>query len=129
VCADATNTKCHRYIGRETNALIVHWPYGAKCWMNPPFGGLYHWMKKAYMASQEDACVVVCFAPSWTQERWYHEFCSRAATIIFLRDEVHFLNADGSVPSGGFPHGMMIVVFRPGVRVPSFEFAHHAMRD
>jgi hypothetical protein len=42
---------------------------------------------------------------------------------------VHFYNADGSAPDGGFPYSMMVVVFKPGDHTPKFSFAHHAMKD
>jgi phage N-6-adenine-methyltransferase len=128
-CADRTTTRCRRFISPETNALKTRWPYGSVAWLNPPFAGLYAWVKKAFLSSQQDYCTVVCLIPAWTNERWYHEFCSRAAQIVFLRDEVHFINADGSVNDGGFPHGMMVVTFRPGTHQPQFRFAHHAMKD
>jgi hypothetical protein len=103
--------------------------FGPFCWMNPPFTGLYFWMKKAFQASQEDNCTTVCFVPAWTDDRWFHELCPKAAEIIFLRDRVHFHNADGSQPDGGFPISMMIVVFKPGNHTPKFSFVHHAMKD
>lgn len=129
VCADAETTKCRHYISRETNGLKTVWPFGSVCWCNPPFGEIYDWMEKSYWSSQNDGCTVVVFVPSWTEDRWFHEFVPKAAHLIFLRDRCHFLNPDGTGASGGLPDGMMIIVFKPGHHTPQLEFAHHAMRD
>ena len=127
VCASKANTKCRIFISKETtNALKVHWPYGSVAWMNPPFGGLYDWMQKAYLSARDDGCTVVCLVPCWTSDRWFHQFCSRAE-IIFLRDRVHFVDADGG-DKGGFPTPIMIVVFRPDDDRLRVSFAHHAMK-
>jgi phage N-6-adenine-methyltransferase len=106
-CATKENAKCDRFYSPEDDALTLDWP--GVVWMNPPYGrevGL--WTAKAYLESVKGS-TVVCLLPARTDTRWFHDHCSKADQIRFIKGRLHF---DGKGPA---PFPSMIVIFRPEV--------------
>src|ERR1700687_255053 len=60
VCAEAENAKLPIYYDLTTDGLAQEWT--GVCWMNPPYGDMNKWMKKAYESAQAGA-TVVCLVP------------------------------------------------------------------
>lgn len=107
VCADADNAKCAAYYTSETDGLAQDWGRH-RCWMNPPYGrSIGQWLKKAYEASLQGA-LVVCLVPARTDTAWWHDICSKAADIRFVRGRLKFGTAKHNAP---FPSA--VVIFRP----------------
>lgn len=107
VCADKKNAKCVKYYTEEQNAFHKVWHRDGKCiWMNPPYGRkIIDWIRKAYIESQHNNCVVVCLLPARTDTKWFHDLCTHG-DITFLRGRLKFGDAKNSAP---FPS--MIVIF------------------
>jgi phage N-6-adenine-methyltransferase len=116
VCADGSNAKCDTYFTAEQDGLAQEW--GARCWMNPPYGReIGKWMKKAYESSLSGV-LVVCLVPARTDTRWWHEYAMRGE-IRFIRGRLKFGDAVFSAP---FPSA--VVIFRPFVVPSESEVSH-----
>ena len=105
VCAIKENAKCDRYFSPNDNGLLQEW--GGICWMNPPYGReIKNWVAKAYLESKRGA-TVVCLLPARSDTAWFHDYCSKAAEIRFVKGRLHFSESKNSAP---FPS--MIVIFK-----------------
>jgi site-specific DNA-methyltransferase (adenine-specific) len=73
--------------------------------MNPPYGEINAWVRKAYESSIRGA-VIVCLLPSRTDQAWWHDIVMRhASEIRFIRGRLRF----GGKLNAPFPN--VIVVF------------------
>jgi phage N-6-adenine-methyltransferase len=110
VCATAATAKCARYFTPSDNGLAQPWGTNT-CWMNPPYGHLDRWMRKAYQSAIAGA-TVVCLVPVRSHTKWFHRLCVMAE-VRFLRGRLRFVGSDGEAP---FPQ--LLVIFRPGLGRP-----------
>jgi site-specific DNA-methyltransferase (adenine-specific) len=110
-CASKDNAKCAEYFSIMNTALDKNWlEYGRSAWMNPPYGrqiGLF--VRKAAIEARK-GCQVVCLLPARTDTAWFHEYCTGADEIFFLKGRLKFGNPKNSAP---FPS--MVVIFRPAI--------------
>lgn len=96
VCADLENTKCPAYFTKTQNALQQRW--AGTCWMNPPYGrGIWQWVRKAALESQ-NGTVVVALLPASTGTNWWHDWVIPYARIRFLRGRLRFGGATANAP-------------------------------
>lgn len=102
VCAFEHNKKCEAFYSEQDDALSKKWD--GVCWMNPPFGSLGKWVKKAFEES-ENGSVVVCLLPARTNTSWWHDYCMRGQ-VRFIRGRPKFKGA-----KHGLPLPLAIVVF------------------
>ncbi len=108
-CATKTNHKHRNYISRKENALKVNWKAhgGGVTFMNPPYGReIGKWVAKAYQESL-NRCLVVCLLPARPDTKWFHEICSKAAEIRFIKGRLRFEGAKFTAPSPS-----MVVIFK-----------------
>ena len=106
VCATADNAKCKEFFSPEDDGLSFAWV--GTCWMNPPYGRMIGaWMEKAYDASLDWGCTVVCLVPARTDTAWWHDFAMKGE-IRFIRGRLRFGGSKNSAP---FPSA--VVIFRP----------------
>jgi len=107
------NTKCKWYNTKEFSALNEeNWckTVGSNChlktfWLNPPYGQIAAFMKKAYEESLKGA-IVVCLIPARTDTRYFHEYCMKAHEIRFIKGRLKFTNptlGDKKLTSATFP--------------------------
>ncbi len=109
--ATPQNAKCPRFFTKAEDGLAQSWA-DERVWLNPPFGReTPAWVEKAYQESQQSGAVVVCLIVPRTDTRWWHEYCSRAHEIRFLRGRVRFRNPDN--PSDRPQDPSAVVVFQP----------------
>ena len=102
VCADANNAKCSKFFTLSDDAFKQQWT--GVCWMNPPFGTLGKWVKKAFEESQRGA-TIVSLLPARTNTGWWHDYCMKAE-IRFIRGRPKFKGA-----KHGLPLPLAIVIF------------------
>jgi phage N-6-adenine-methyltransferase len=105
VCASEDNAKCDQFYTERLNGLDYVWR--GVCWMNPPYGRVYDWVKKAYKSAKENNATVVCLLPARTNTKWWHEFCLNAE-VYFIKGRLKFGGSKNSAP---FPSA--VVIFRP----------------
>ena len=101
VCADERNTKVpNNYFDEEKDGLRQVWS-DETCWMNPPYGReITDWVKKAYLQSHNNNTRVICLLPARTDTRWFHNYCWKSDSILFMRGRIKF---DGHKNSAPFP--------------------------
>jgi phage N-6-adenine-methyltransferase len=108
VCATKENAKCLAYFN---SCLEKNWiEYGRSFFMNPPYGrGIGLFVRKAAIEARK-GCQVVCLLPARTDTVWFHEYCTGADEIFFVKGRLKFGNSKNSAP---FPS--MVVIFRPAI--------------
>jgi len=78
--------------------------------MNPPYGPkIKKWVRKAYEETEKGGAIVVCLLPSRTDTGWFHDYCLKADSILFIRGRVRFVGAVAPAP---YPN--CLVVFGAG---------------
>jgi len=102
-CAPDTNFKCEKYYTEEDEGLAQSWA-NEVVFMNPPYSKVKDWIQKAY-DSRKNA-TVVCLVPSRTDTRWFHDYCTYAKEIRFIKGRLKFGDSKNCAP---FPS--MVVVF------------------
>jgi phage N-6-adenine-methyltransferase len=106
VAASPQNTKCNRFLSKETDALTQDW--NGTCWMNPPYGrDVPKWLQKAIHESRRGV-TTVCLIPARTNTAWFHELCFQQAEVRFIKGRPKFGDADHGLP---FP--LAVVIYRP----------------
>ncbi len=73
-------------------------------WLNPPYSMCAEFMKKSWELAMEGH-VIVCLIPARTDTKYWHEYCSRACEIRFLKGRLKFGNSTNSAP---FPSAVVI---------------------
>jgi site-specific DNA-methyltransferase (adenine-specific) len=104
-CADATNTKCSKYFTEQDDGLSQDWG-GHNVFVNPPYSKVKQWVNKAYEESKKPNTVVVMLVAARTDTKFFHDYCTKANQILFIKGRLKF---GGSVNSAPFPS--MVVVF------------------
>ena len=100
-CATTENAKCERHFTTADDGLKQHWE--GTVWMNPPYGEVERWMKKAF----EQSCLgatVLCLVPARTDTEWWYEY-ARRGQIIFIKGRLKFGGGDTCAP---FPSAIVI---------------------
>jgi len=103
VCAEEWNTKVpDNYITPEMDGLSTDWhtlrPTGPEhagrefaAWMNPEYGDqVGPWTARAAEQHLHGMTIVALLAAR-TDAAWFHENCSKASGILFMRNRVKFL--------------------------------------
>ena len=111
-CASATNAKCADFFTRADDALSKLWAPFGRVWMNPPYGRkIALFMRKAFEESRKGA-LVVALVPARTDTRWWHDWVSGKADVVFLRGRLRYTNERGDEQSSA-PFPSALVVYRP----------------
>lgn len=106
VCADSWNHKCAIYYNKAVDGLSKRWE--GVCWMNPPYGELGKWIRKAYEESLKGS-TVVCLVPARTETNYFHDYCLKGE-VRFVRGRIHFTDITGKTGRPRF--GSLIVIFK-----------------
>lgn len=89
----------------EDNGLLQDW-YG-NVWLNPPYGReTYKWLEKMHNYRNGIALV---FAR--TDCAWFHDFCTQADAILFLKGRVKFVDGLGITGNSGAGSGSMLIAW------------------
>ncbi len=112
-CCTEQTAKCATYYTEADDGLSKDWG-GHTVFMNPPYGrDIKDWIRKAHEEGKKDGTVVVALIPSRTDTRYWHEYCMRAKSIMFVKGRLKFGGSKNAAP---FPSA--VVVF-DGSRNPS----------
>lgn len=107
-CATHENHKCEKYYTKEDDGLSKSW-FGESVFVNPPYSKIKDWIEKGYRERRQDLefkTSVVFLIPARTDTRYFHDYCSKADKIIFIKGRLKFGNSKTGAP---FPS--MLVVF------------------
>ena len=130
-CATHENHKCDKYYTIEVDGLSKSWA-NEKVFVNPPYGNIGKWVKKAYEESTENGAIVVMLMPARTDTKYWHDYIMNSASAIyFIKGRLKFYNkviADytGKSDLSPAPFPSVVVVFggtrwSPGPRVATLE--------
>jgi len=113
-CASDKNHKCDEYFTEEDDGLSKSWAKHI-VFMNPPYSKIKNWIKKAY--NERGNAIIVCLLPARTDTRYFHEYCTHAREIRFVKGRLKFGNSKNSAP---FPS--MVVIFDGENMAPMMSF-------
>jgi site-specific DNA-methyltransferase (adenine-specific) len=90
--ATDANTMCSVYYTKDTNGLLADWD--KVTFVNPPYGrgDSLTWVKKAYEEFQKHGQTIVMLLPARTCTKWFHEYCTKAHTNVFIKGRLKFKN-------------------------------------
>ena len=119
-CATHENHKCEKYYTIEDDGLSKSWA-NEIVFINPPYGNIGDWVKKACDEYKDNGAVVVMLIPSRTDTKYWHEYIMKfATTIYFVKGRLKFKNkviADytGKTDLSPAPFPSVLVVFDMGL--------------
>ena len=107
-CATHENHKCDKYYTIEEDGLSKSWK-GETVFVNPPYGDIGKWVKKAYEESTTNGAAVVLLIPSRTDTKYWHDYIMKGAdAIFFVKGRLKFENKDNKLNSAPFPSAVII---------------------
>jgi phage N-6-adenine-methyltransferase len=104
-CSTPESAKCEKYYTLEDDGLSKSWE-NETVFVNPPYGKIKAWVKKAYDESINNGAVVVMLIPARTDTRYWHEYIMEEAdSIYFVKGRLKFGNSPNSAP---FPSAVIV---------------------
>ena len=130
-CSTPLNHKCKKHYTIEEDGLSKSWK-NEIVFVNPPYGDVGKWVKKAYDESTQNGATVVMLIPSRTDTRYWHDYImTSASAIYFVKGRLKFYNkviADytGKSEISPAPFPSAVIVFgglrwTPGPKVYTLE--------
>lgn len=104
-CADAGNAKCAKFYTQQDDGLSQDWG-GHTVFVNPPYSKVKDWVNKALKESRKPDTTIVMLVAARTDTKFFHEYCTKANQIFFIKGRLKFGGSQNSAP---FPS--MVVVF------------------
>jgi phage N-6-adenine-methyltransferase len=109
-----TNKRAMRVFTKQTSALEHEWitkaQAGSFVWLNPPYSQIKAFVRRTAEQVKRYNYTVPMLVPARTDTEWFHEACSTAQNIYFIKGRLHFVSEDG-IPSedgAGFPSCLII---------------------
>ena len=104
-CSTSQSAKCEKYYTLEDNGLSKSWK-DEIVFVNPPYGKIKDWVKKAHDESINNGAVVVMLIPARTDTRYWHDYIMEEAdSIYFVKGRLKFGNSPNSAP---FPSAVVV---------------------
>jgi site-specific DNA-methyltransferase (adenine-specific) len=104
-CSTPHSAKCERYYTLEDDGLSRSWK-NETVFVNPPYGKIKDWVKKAHDESVNNGTVVVMLIPARTDTRYWHDYIMEEAdSIYFVKGRLKFGNSPNSAP---FPSAVVV---------------------
>jgi site-specific DNA-methyltransferase (adenine-specific) len=130
-CCTHLNNKCKKHYTIEEDGLSQSWA-NETVFVNPPYGDIGKWVKKAYDESTQSNAVVVMLIPVRTDTKYWHDYIMKGASqVYFVKGRLKFKNkviADytGKTDLSPAPFPSVVVVFgglrwSPGPTVATME--------
>lgn len=110
--ASEENAFCGQRIEEKEDALIVDWPAGGWCFLNPPFSMLPEFLAKVWEQVQRGCRIVVIVPGHRHEQAWFHDYVlDKANEIRIPRGRVDYVAPVGTESSSpAFPS--MVLVYR-----------------
>ena len=125
-CSTHENHKCDKYYTMEDDGLSKSWQ-DEVAFVNPPYGDIGQWVKKAYEESTQNNAIVVMLIPVRTDTKYWHDYVMKGASkIFFVKGRLKFQNNMPQEKNNAAPFPSVVVVFgglrwSPGPSVASLE--------
>ena len=110
-CCTAKTAKCEKYYTREDDGLSKSWK-NEVVFVNPPYGDIGKWVKKAYEESTHNNATVAMLMPARTDTKYWHDYVMEASAIYFIKGRLKFTNDNDKQNAAPFPS--VVVVFDMG---------------
>lgn len=127
--ASDENHLAPHWIKAEQDALVTPWGFGPNrdvfgaVYCNPPYSLLGPFVKKAYEQSQEHHITCVVLIPTYTDPKYWRDFCCKAHEIRNLVGRLQFIDEAGMKrQSARFPSSVIVFKWLKGT---TFGYAPH----
>jgi phage N-6-adenine-methyltransferase len=125
-CCTEENHKCKKYYTIWDDGLSRSWK-DETVFVNPPYGDIGKWVKKAHDESVENGAVVAMLIPARTDTKYWHDYIMKAASrIYFVKGRLKFKNGENDSNSAPFPSVVVLFggwKYGPGPMVQTLERA------
>ena len=110
-CATNQNHKCPKYYTMMDDGLSKAWK-DEVVFVNPPYGNIGTWVKKAAEESINNGALVVLLIPARTDTKYWHDYIMKYASAIhFIKGRLKFKNLNSDAPSHSAPFPSVVVEF------------------
>jgi site-specific DNA-methyltransferase (adenine-specific) len=107
-CCTASSTKCSKYYTSQDDGLSQSWK-DETVFVNPPYGNIKAWVKKAYDESINHNAIVVMLIPARTDTKYWHDYImTEADSIYFVKGRLKFGNGTDKQNSAPFPSAVIV---------------------
>lgn len=123
--ASEENRRCDLCITAEQDALITPWgsDYVRSVFCNPPYSLLGPFVKRAYEQSQEYHITCVVLIPTYTDPKYWRDYCCKAHEIRNLVGRLQFIDEEGMKrQSARFPSSVVVFKWLKGT---TYGYAPH----
>ena len=104
-CCTPETAKCENYYTMEDDGLSKSWK-DQVVFVNPPYGNIKEWVKKAHDESINNGAVVVMLIPARTDTRYWHDYIMEEAdSIYFVKGRLKFGQSQNAAP---FPSAVVV---------------------
>ena len=104
-CSTPESAKCEKYYTLEDDGLSKSWK-NETVFVNPPYGKIKDWVKKAHDESINNGAVGVMLIPARTDTRYWHNYIMEdAESIYFVKGRLKFGSSQNSAP---FPSAVVV---------------------
>lgn len=84
------NANGWRHYDEADDALVQTWPKGGWCWLNPPFGDIEPWVRKASIEAANGASTVV-LVPASVGSNWWRHYVEPFSYVSYLNGRLTFV--------------------------------------
>jgi len=109
-CATPENYKCEKHYTSEDDGLSKSWK-DETVFVNPPYGDIGSWVRKAHYEATTNDATVVMLIPSRTDTKYWHDYIMKSASgIYFIKGRLKFNNDQGITNAAPFPSAVIVFV-------------------
>lgn len=94
LAAEGENTVAEHWYDQELNALIQTWDYGPAeswNWLNPEFGDIAPWVKRAWTELQRAGARTAVLVPAGVGSNWWRDWVHEKALVLLLNGRLCFI--------------------------------------
>jgi phage N-6-adenine-methyltransferase len=112
LAATRDNAVAHHYC---TDAFAEYsWNFGPGWnWLNPPYGNIEQWVKRAYLETRTRAIKTAVLIPAAVGSNWWRDWVHGKAEALFLNPRITFV---GCVDP--YPKDCALLLYRPVIETP-----------
>jgi len=107
-CCTASSAKCSKYYTSQDDGLLQSWK-DETVFVNPPYGNIKAWVKKAHDESINHNAIVVMLIPARTDTKYWHDYImTEADSIYFVKGRLKFGNGMNKQNAAPFPSAVVV---------------------
>jgi phage N-6-adenine-methyltransferase len=94
-----------KHYSEKDNGLIQEWT--GRIWLNPPYGK----HTSEWLAKMHDHRNGIALVFARTDCKWFHDYCTKADAILFIKSRVKFIDGLGVTSKSGAGSGSMLIAW------------------